>query len=218
MDSLIEMSTKRREVIARPAKVDARREDRRIGRTRRALHSAMIALVLEKGFEAVTIKDIVERANVGRSTFYAHYASKEDLLTGEMAQLRALLKQRQREALARKGDVKSRCLGFSAALFEHAQGYRDVYRALIGDRGSAIAMSRLRAMLAELVRHDLAAIAPPKGDETVPRSAAVEFLVGALMATLAWWAERKAEPSPAVVDRMFRALALPTIAAATGKA
>ncbi len=175
----------------------------------------MIALVLEKGYEATTIKDIVERANVGRSTFYAHYASKEDLLTGELADLRTQLTARQREALARKGGVGERCLGFSGAMFEHAASYRDVYRALLGDRGSVIAMSRLRGLLLELIRQDLAAIAPPSGEVGAPRSAAAEFLVGALMATLAWRAERKACPSPAEVDRAFRALAIPAIVAAT---
>ena len=175
----------------------------------------MIALVLEKGFEAVTIKDIVERANVGRSTFYTHYTGKEDLLTGEMAELRALLKQRQREALGRKGGLAERCLGFSGALFEHAEGYRDVYRALLGERGSIVIMSRMRGLLSELVRQDLAAVAPSGGKNLVPRSAAVEFLVGALMAILAWQAERKAGPSPAEIDRMFRALAIPAFMAAS---
>jgi AcrR family transcriptional regulator len=194
---------------------DNAREDRRIGRTRQSLHHAMIALVLEKGFEAVTIKDIVERANVGRSTFYTHYASKEDLLTGEMAELRALLSARQREALGRRGGLAERCLGFSGALFEHAKGYRDVYRALLGERGSTVIMSRMRGLLSDLVRQDLAAIARSSGKDIVLRSAVVEFLVGALMSTLAWQAERKAGPSPAEIDRMFRALAIPAIAAAS---
>ncbi len=174
----------------------------------------MIELVLEKGFEATTIKDVVERANVGRSTFYAHYTSKEDLLTAEMADLRAALKRRQREALDRKGGVAERCLGFSGALFEHAQDYRDVYRALLGERGSVVIMGRMRGLLSEFVRQDLVAIAPASGESLVLRSAAVEFLVGALMAMLAWQAERKTGPSPAEVDRMFRALAIPAIAAA----
>jgi AcrR family transcriptional regulator len=60
------------------------RQDRRIRRTRAALHQALISLILERGYEAVTIKDVVDRANVGRSTLYAHYPSKEDLLTAEV--------------------------------------------------------------------------------------------------------------------------------------
>ena len=53
--------------------------DRRVQRTRESLHRALIALMIEKGYDAVTVGDIVDRANVGRSTFYAHYTDKEDL-------------------------------------------------------------------------------------------------------------------------------------------
>ena len=56
--------------------------DRRAARTRRALHEALIALILRKGYEATTIQDIIDEADIGRSTFYAHYAGKEELLRG----------------------------------------------------------------------------------------------------------------------------------------
>jgi AcrR family transcriptional regulator len=190
------------------------KEDRRIQRSRDALHQALVALVLEKGYEAVTIKDIVERANVGRSTFYAHYDSKEDLLTNGLAELRALLTARQRAALAEEGDVGQRCLGFSLALFEHAQSFRDIYRVLVGERGSAIVMNRMRALLADLVSQDLAAIAPAANDGQIPRSALIQFVVGALMSVLAWWMDRKSRLSPAEVDTIFRRLTIPAIVAA----
>ena len=57
-----------------------KREDRRITRTRAALHLAMLELVKEKGYEAVTVEEITTRANLGRTTFYLHYKDKEELL------------------------------------------------------------------------------------------------------------------------------------------
>src|SRR5439155_1157541 len=54
--------------------------DRRTARTQQSLHRSLNTLILEKGYEATTIQDIVTRANVGRSTFYAHHGSKEGLL------------------------------------------------------------------------------------------------------------------------------------------
>lgn len=190
------------------------KEDRRIQRSRDSLHHALVELVLEKGYEAVTIKDIVERANVGRSTFYAHYNSKEDLLTNGLAELRVMLMAHQQAALAENGDVGQRCLGFSLALFEHAQSFRDIYRVLVGERGSAIIMNRMRALLADLVSQDLAAIAPLTGDGQIPRSALIQFVVGALMSVLAWWMDRKSRLSPAEVDTIFRRLTIPAITAA----
>jgi len=54
--------------------------DRRIQKTKKALTEALINLILEKGYEKVTIQNIIDKANVGRSTFYIHYESKEQLL------------------------------------------------------------------------------------------------------------------------------------------
>jgi AcrR family transcriptional regulator len=58
--------------------------DRRIQRTRQALVSAFIELVLTQGYEALTAEDISRKANVGRSTFYLHYANKAALLAESM--------------------------------------------------------------------------------------------------------------------------------------
>jgi AcrR family transcriptional regulator len=58
----------------------AKRRDRRVERTEQLLRQALLALVQEKGFEALTVQEIIDRANVGRATFYAHFDNKDDLL------------------------------------------------------------------------------------------------------------------------------------------
>ena len=206
---------KRADCVGEPAK-RAAAEPRRIQRTRRALHKALISLVLERGYEAVTIKDVVDRANVGRSTFYAHYTSKEDLLTAEIEDLRAALMAEQRAALGREGSVSARSLGFSRALFEHAQDYRDVYRALVGERGASIIVARMRALFTQLVREELSELLPQSAQYDVPRSALTQFVVGALMSILTWWLEGGSNFKPAQVDAIFRRLTAPAIEAATG--
>jgi AcrR family transcriptional regulator len=72
--------------------------DRRIPRTRAMLQHALTSLILKKGYEAVTIQDICDEANIGRSTFYAHYTSKDDLKRSGFEHLRKELVDRQREA------------------------------------------------------------------------------------------------------------------------
>ena len=62
--------------------------DRRIIRTRGVLQHALTSLILKKGYEAITIQDICDEANVGRSTFYAHYTSKDDLKRSGFERLR----------------------------------------------------------------------------------------------------------------------------------
>ena len=62
-------------------------QDRRIGRTRKALIEALIELGLEQGFESIKIKEITERANIGNSTFYRHYKDKNDLLRSHLSEI-----------------------------------------------------------------------------------------------------------------------------------
>jgi AcrR family transcriptional regulator len=85
-----------------------------------------MSLILRKGYEAITVQDIIDEADVARSTFYAHYTGKEDLLRSSFQTLRAELAEAQRAA---RGESQEVPLGFSLAMFEHASGYTDVYRA-----------------------------------------------------------------------------------------
>src|SRR6266496_2263078 len=114
--------------------------DRRIPRTKAALQHALISLILKKDYEAITIQDICDAANVGRSTFYVHYTSKDDLKRSGFEPLRRQLVARQREALATARDDKSRSLAFSLPMFEHARDHKDHYRALVGSRGGIVSL------------------------------------------------------------------------------
>src|SRR6266498_992647 len=76
----------------------AKTEDRRIQRTRALLLSALLDLIVERGYEDVSVQDIVDRANVGRSTFYKHFLDKRELLLSGVDGLQELLTQ-QRAAL-----------------------------------------------------------------------------------------------------------------------
>lgn len=186
--------------------------DRRIARTRGMLQHALISLILEKGYEAITIKGICDAANVGRSTFYAHYTSKDDLKRSGLENLRKLLVERQRHALAAPGDVGYRSLGFSLALFEHARDHIDLYRALAGGRGGAVALGTIRQILSDLVRDELAATVDQTGDknssDAIPRELVVQYVVGAYMAVLTWWLDGGAKLPPQQIDAMFRRLAI----------
>jgi AcrR family transcriptional regulator len=171
------------------------------------LQQAHVSLILEKGYEATTIEDICEKANVGRSTFYAHYASKDDLRRSGLEHLRAQLAERQKEALATPGDIKDRSLGFSLTMFEHARDHIHLYRALVGGRGGAVALGSIRQILSDLVRNELASTADTKSGDVIPREVVVQYVVGAYMAVLTWWLDGGAKLPPQRMDAMFRRLA-----------
>ena len=180
--------------------------DRRIARTKATLQHALISLTLKKGYDATTIKDICDEANVGRSTFYAHFTSKDDLKRSGLENLRKLLVARQRDALA-ASDGETRSLSFSLSLFEHARDHKELYRALAGSRGGAIGLSTIRQILSDLVRDEIGAAIDKSNADAIPRDLVVEYLVGAYMAVLIWWLDRGAKLPPQRIDAMFRLLA-----------
>jgi AcrR family transcriptional regulator len=171
--------------------------DRRIARTRRALHDALMSLVLRKGYEAITIQDILDEADVGRSTFYSHYAGKDELLRDGFRALRTELGAAQDRKSSGSGP-----LGFSLALFEHASHYRRTYRALVGSKGSTIVLHEIRRVLTDLVRRESSA----RSEGRLPADLRVRFAVGALLTVLTWWLEKSPGLAPKEVDAMFHEL------------
>ena len=106
--------------------------DRRARRTRNALRSAFVALVLERGYDRLTVEDITERADVARPTFYAHYAHKEDLLTSVFTDLIDDLAGR---LVFESGPWTVVRTTLVEELYRHADEFRDIYRVCLSGAG-----------------------------------------------------------------------------------
>lgn len=174
--------------------------DRRVIRTRNALHDALMSLVLRRSYDAVTIQDILDEADIGRSTFYSHYAGKDELLRDGFRRLRAELGAAQ----AAGAGNRRKPLSFSLALFEHAGGYKRVYRALVGSKGSTIVLREIRRVLSDLVRRESGVTA----SDGVPPDLRVQFIVGALLTVLTWWLEKSPGLTPVQADSLFQRLVM----------
>lgn len=183
--------------------------DRRAARTRKALHQALLSLMLSKGYDDVSVRDIIDEADIGRSTFYAHYTGKEDLLRSGFQMLRSELKEAQAAARAKDVGAAEEPLRFSTAMFEHAARYTGHFRTLVGGRGGVVAENEIRQILSELVREELSA---KLDDSAISREFVVQFVVSSFLTTLTWWLERRPGLPPAQVDSTFRLLALGGIA------
>ena len=182
--------------------------DRRQERTRRTLRTALVALILRKGYDATTIQDIIDEANVGRSTFYAHFTGKDDLFREGFVQLRELL-QAQRAEVVNAGQISDGdALGFSLPMFRHVKDHGELYAALVGERGGAIAIHEVRALLADLAEGDLKNLFKDRALAKSERELVLQFIVGAFMSVLIWWLDKNARLSPEQVDSAFRSLAL----------
>lgn len=188
----------------KPSKKHGR--DRRIIRTRDAMRSALGELILEQGYAATTVSEVVERAAIARSTFYMHHASKESVLLECVGSLREHLADVTTAAVAKSGEPAPR-LAFSLALFEHADHFRDLYQAHQKDESGPLVLDSIRQTITRLIRHELR-VKPVNVREpgNVPREAEVRFTVEALLGVLTWWLEATPRLSPAEGDRIFRQL------------
>lgn len=184
----------------------ARAIDRRVLRTRARLRDALLALMAEQGYERTTIQNILDRADVGRTTFYAHFKSKDELLASSFDELRSFLR-------AQRSEAADRLLSFTTAMFEHADEHRRLYRALVGRRSGAMVQQRIRRVIAELVRDELSAASSDE-ELRVPLDALVEHVVGSFVGVLIWWLDHRTGLGPVEIDDVFRRLTLPVIAAA----
>jgi AcrR family transcriptional regulator len=191
----------------------AKVEDRRIQRTRALLLSALLALIVERGYEDVTVQDIVDRANVGRSTFYKHFLDKRELLLTGIAGLQELLMQQAAEP-ASSAAVSERLLPFSLRLFQHVEGNIRFCRALLGPHSGAIVERRIQQILAALTKEELAACVPSGVVPAVSLDVVVQYTVSAFLGLLRWWMEQPTPCSAEEIDRQFRALSIPAISAA----
>jgi AcrR family transcriptional regulator len=192
----------------------AKGEDRRIARTRAALRRALVELILEQGYESVTVQQIIDRANVGRSTFYAHYLDKQQLLLDSLRELRGMLTRHQHAAVAVQGSLAQGRLAFSRAMFEHAAGHAQLYRAVVGKQSGAIVQREIQQILDDMAREELAAATPPGRQASIPLDVLVPYVVSAFMGLLIWWLEAGLPYSVSEVDGMFQRLVLPGISAA----
>jgi AcrR family transcriptional regulator len=178
-----------------------RQPDRRVERTQRVLREALIRLVFERGWENVRVQDVCERAGVGRSTFYVHFADKEELLVHGFGDLRAALR-------AHMVAVPGEPLAFTTALFEHAREYAPLFKALVGGRTAVTVQQAFLELVRGLVAEDLSR----EGASASPmRDAAVAYVAGAFWELLRWWLEQRRPSSAAEVAVTFRRLTTPVL-------
>jgi AcrR family transcriptional regulator len=155
--------------------------DRRVRRTRQLLRNALLALIREKGYDRITVQDILDRADVGRSTFYAHYRDKDDLLDSGFDDIRAALTAEAQASQDRKVEFLQPLL----AVFHHVEPYRDTWGPLTRKGGADVIAAILRKHVAQLVDQHLRSQFP--GSDRTRLDAATNYVVGACMGLLIWW-------------------------------
>ncbi len=190
----------------------AKKIDRRVQRTRRLLQDALIALVLKKGYDKLTVQDIIDQANIGRSTFYAHYLDKDDLMASCVENLRVELHQHM---ASEDNDAEQETMIASLGLFRHTKEQRHLYKAMIGGRGIDIVIQTLHDILTSYSRMHLEQIEQESGPLTIPIPVLTTFMAGSLQTLLTWWMDNDVPYSPEEMNEMFMRLVMHGISSAT---
>ena len=206
--------------------------DRRVQKTRKLLQDALIELVAEKGYESVTIQEILDKANVGRSTFYAHFQDKEQLLHSILDRLDELFEQHEKQLLEAtknlaNADNTDLILGLSPtlSLFQFVGQNHRFFKAMLGNRGYSIfakpvydyVFAHVHGIFTKPIHDDI--FAHLHGPFKMLRSReklgsleseiAAHYFVSAFMGILIWWVEKDMPCTAEEIDRLFRRLAMP---------
>jgi AcrR family transcriptional regulator len=184
--------------------------DRRVRRTRRALHDALLTLMIEKSYDAITVQDIIDRADVGRSTFYSHFTDKRDLLDSGFEDLNQLLAQPPPSAAHHREGI----LRFSLPLFQHAHTHQRLSRALAARRGASPVQDRFHNVLTSTIRAELDKLVAQHQEALPADDLTVDYIAGALLAVITSWLDTAPHKTPAQVDALFHTLVEPGLRAA----
>ncbi len=174
------------------------KNDRRSQRTRHLLGEALVALIREKDYNTITVSDIIERANIGRSTFYAHYRDKDALFVGEL--------ERVIEVLSHHIPNQDEIPFFpSLGLFRHVGEEYELYKALLWTPGIDLLIKHMQKSLSNRIEQGLQK-SERKFD--IPLPILASFIAGSFLILLKWWLENKMIYSPEEMDKIFQNLTM----------
>jgi AcrR family transcriptional regulator len=182
--------------------------DLRVQRTHKFLQEAMIELITEKGFDAITVGDIAERAMINRATFYRHYQDKYDLVTKIFEEATDELMENMKHF--RKDphqNIAENPPEIWIKLFEHVAEHARLYRAMLGKNGSSWFAARMREhfikMMLEKQLQNPQMQDRSKMDPSMPQELPGIQLSHALIGTIVWWLESEKSYTPRQIASWF---------------
>ncbi|HLI07929.1 MAG TPA: TetR/AcrR family transcriptional regulator [Ktedonobacteraceae bacterium] len=153
-------------------------QDRRVRRTQHLLAKALIALTLEKGYEAVTIRDITERADVGYATFFRHYRDKDELLKD----VSDVVLTELTDLIVAITDTDTTMVG--TLLFRYVQEQSEIVRVLLH---SHVLLDRITEVATQSIVKEH--IEPP--ESVIPLEIAAYHIVTSSIALVQWWLDHQ---------------------------
>ena len=188
----------------------ARKEDRRKERTRQLLRDALMEIIPEKGYEAISLQDITDRANVARPTFYLHFKDKQDLLFSSLREIYDDLARRQHMYCEPLELLVNNLKGVGDSDFQHVADHSDFYKVMLTDKGSMAFLLMVLEYLSNEIGNELVnKLAEENNTARIPPDFISSFLAGAEIGIVNWWLKNNnMRYSPQQVSRMMNYLSL----------
>lgn len=179
--------------------------DRRVQRTRELLQQALIALIRERGYDPITVQDIVDRANVGRTTFYLHYTSKDDLFLHCHDAILGQFQLSPHAHLSQEALLTPEPPEGMTMAFQHLVEARALLAPILQGKDSLLILRRIRDRSAgELTAHLRAAYG--EAASRIPLDLLASYLAGAQIALIQWWLEKRPPYSAEQLAQAFHRL------------
>lgn len=186
--------------------------DRRVQRTRVRLREALVALMMEKRYEKITVQEIIDRADVGRSTFYNHYEDKDDLLLRGVAEI--VRGHDEAPDYAPPGPHVGRARTIhTTGMFRHSHQNQTLHHMILQRHRHDPLLERVRAVLYDNVAGQLHQLAGQDASPSIPLPLLAEFVSGGLLSLIHWWHDQAFPYPPEEMDAIFQQIAMPGLLA-----
>lgn len=178
------------------------KEDRRSTRTRQLLQQTLFELMLKKRYDRITIQNIVDRANVGRSTFYEHYEDKADLAAHAIAWMMAQLTQNPMP------DTSERQLMPTTEIFHHVQEQQRLFQAVTHGHAIDLFAEQTQRYWSKQIEAQLRTMVPNGEKPAVPLPLVSSYVSNNLVMLIKWWLDNKMPYPPERMNEIFQRLVM----------
>lgn len=180
--------------------------DRRSQRTYRLVSSAFAELLLEKPYNEILVQDIIDRAGIGRTTFYTHYFDKEDVLNSMAEQMLEIFTQQIANSTARQRVVPS------LELFKHVYQSPDQhFHMMKRNHASEQVWQVYQTVLCRAIEPALSTLCAEKRSPPIPLPVLSEYLASTFITLLKWWLAADMPYSPEQMENIYQQLVLPGV-------
>ena len=182
--------------------------DRRVGKTRKAIFAALNELLQEKKYSKITVQEIIDRADVGRATFYAHFPTKEDLLSGLIENIFESLSEQLNGHITQEQESE---LFPVAALFAHIQDNERIIKGVAMSESGELLFEKFKSYWGTKIQPLIVAHIPKGEKSKIPLDMLINHIINTLIELIKFWLQDGLRYTPEQMEQYFFELIYPVL-------